>query len=236
MAIPTSGPTASWWKETVVIVAIIGAIGGIIVAIINGLFSSSKSSAQPLPPMVPQITSSSSPASESPSPSTPPSPTASGTSPSDSGSTPAGDSPPTAPSPTKVQLAVLCNASNAHPAICGESAGDPVQVGGVLFSYQGENNAFGEFAPPKWGPILQFSPTTCTSLTIRFASTKATANLQVVQSHSASVTASATGKVGTLTAKLDGGPFTLQANNSNGYQVFVDGYATCNTPSGEISQ
>jgi hypothetical protein len=143
-----------------------------------------------------------------------------------------------APSPTKVPLAVLCNAQNAEVYVCGTSYGGTQTVGGTLFQYYGEDNPNGGAVPPIWDLVLQFSPTTtCTRLVLNFAPTSSivdtVAYLQVIQSRFKPVTASARDSIGTLTVKLDGGPFEIQADSTDGSEVVVNGYGICNSSSGE---
>lgn len=109
-------------------------------------------------------------------------------------------------------------------------------MGNRLFAYYGENNGFADAQSPNWNLVLQFSANTCTYMKMQLATndSSSTAYLQVVQSTLQPVTASAPGgEIGTLTAKLDSGPFELQADSSDGSQVFVNGYAICKTPSAQ---
>lgn len=141
------------------------------------------------------------------------------------------------PSPVKVSLAQLCDSpGDVNAYICGQSYGGTVQVGSRLFTYYGENNGFASAQPPNWDLVLQFSANTCTYMNMQFATegSSSTAYLQVVQTNLQPVTATAPkGTIGTLTAKLDGGPFKLQADSSDGSQVFVNGYAICTSSSGQ---
>ena len=142
-----------------------------------------------------------------------------------------------APSPVRVPLADLCNAPNAEASYCGTSDEQTVQVGSTLFPYYAQDNPNGNAEPPNWDPVLQFPATTCTRLVLNFAPTSSfpniTAHLEVVQSHSQPKTASAPSSIGTLAVKLDGGPFQIQVNSTDGSPVAVNGYAICNSPSGE---
>jgi hypothetical protein len=141
------------------------------------------------------------------------------------------------PSPVKISLAQLCDSPGAvNVYICGQSYGGTVQVGSRLFTYYGENNGFASAQPPNWDLVLQFSANTCTYMKMQFATedSSSTAYLQVVQTTLRPVTSTAQkGTIGTLTAKLDGGPFELQADSSDGSQVFVNGYAICTSPSAQ---
>lgn len=152
-----------------------------------------------------------------------------------SGSAPSPTFKSAAPTPVKVTLATLCNAPNTEVWVCGPSYGATENIGSTLFTYYGATNPNGNASPPYWDLVLQFPATTCTRLVMNFAtaSPNETAYLQLIQSHSQPKTASAYNSIGTLKANLDGGPFELQGDSSDGSQVVVNGYAICKSPSGE---
>ena len=138
--------------------------------------------------------------------------------------------------PVKVPIAELCN--NADSVYICED--EEIEVGDRIFSYEAENNGFASTRPPNWGRILYFPGNTCVRLVVRFAVSDHSsepgnkANLRVIQSRSSTATASTPrGSIGTLSASLDRGPFRLEGNSTDGAQVFVSGYAVCNTPSGQ---
>ncbi|MGH3631672.1 MAG: hypothetical protein ACRDRL_30075 [Sciscionella sp.] len=159
------------------------------------------------------------------------------TSPSSSASN--GANAPTHPS-FQVPLAALCNAPGANVYICGTSYGGTAQTGDRLFAYTGENNSNADTKPPNYDLVLHFPNNTCTKLVVQFslddrtAQAGSAANIRLLQQKNGAVTATAVrGTIGTLTANLDGGPFDLDANATDGSQVFVNGYALCGTSSGE---
>jgi hypothetical protein len=147
--------------------------------------------------------------------------------------------PAPAPPTHRLSLAVVCNLPTVTTIyICGPDEGDTVEVGGVLFQYYGENNGFANAAPPYWSVIVGVKASTCESLTIRFAVADtlagpgSVANLQIIRSGAPPVEARAPrGHVGALSAKISGS-FVIQANSTDGSQVFADGYAICRTESG----
>lgn len=135
------------------------------------------------------------------------------------------------PTPQKISLAQLCD-SGGDAYICGASFGGSIQTGDRMFTYHGQNNGFAGTRPPNWGLVLSFPANSCTQMVMNFAidGSNDTSHLEVVQTSMPPTTATAAaGKVGTLSTKLDGGPFRLQANADKGSQVFVDGYAICTT-------
>lgn len=141
------------------------------------------------------------------------------------------------PLPTNVPVAELCNAPGASAYFC-DSSGPTAQVGGRLFVYTvWMRNA--ATVPPRYDQILAFPANTCTKIVIEFAqderiSRSATkANVRVVQSTRTPVVASVVrGSIGKLTSDLDGGPFEIQGNATDGLQVYINGYAICDSPSG----
>jgi uncharacterized protein with LGFP repeats len=61
-----------------------------------------------------------------------------------------------------------------------------------------------------------------------------TANLAVIQTTlDAQYSSTPYGQQGTFTAQLNGGPWNLEANTTDGSTVYENGYAMCYTPSGE---
>jgi hypothetical protein len=158
---------------------------------------------------------------------------------SDGGADPTTAPPTQKPKPQKVALAALCGAPGANSYICGGDFGGTVQVGGRLFQFYGENNANAHAEPPYWDLVLDFPANTCTKIVLQFAADErdekadATANLKLTRTGADPVTVQTPrGTVGTLSATLDGGPFTLGANATDESQVVVNGYAVCTTDSG----
>jgi hypothetical protein len=152
----------------------------------------------------------------------------------------AGSSPTTlSPTTSSVALRALCNARGAQVYICGLRSDQTIQVGGKLFTYVGETNGYANAKPPNWALVLHFPANTCQRLVIQFArddrnaAPGSTSNVQLLQSKNPAVTASASrGSVGTLDVELDGGPFDLSANATDGESVKVNGYALCASSSG----
>jgi hypothetical protein len=145
-----------------------------------------------------------------------------------------------APSPVRVSLGELCDSPGMENAyICGDSDGGTVQAGSRLFTYYGQSNGNAFAEPPNWSLVLQFGSNTCTDIKLQFSTDSSTdpgttAYLQIVQVNLPPTTVSAApGTVGTLTTKLDGGAFELQADSSDGSSVYVNGYAICSSPSGQ---
>ena len=131
----------------------------------------------------------------------------------------------------KVPIADLCGVSDAVSAVCGEGYGGTIQVGSRLFSYRAKNRGF---RSPEWGLVLHFPDNTCTKLVMNFAmdnresKVASKANLRITQSREPVRTASTShGTMGTLSTKLDGGPFDLEANSTEFAAVYVNGYAVC---------
>jgi hypothetical protein len=134
-----------------------------------------------------------------------------------------------------VALAALCNAPGASVYSCGSDHKGTVEVGDQVFTYVGRGNPFAYPKPPRWGKLLDFPSTTCSKLVVNFAArdTSGVANIRVIQTDAQPQTASRpSGKLGTLTATLNGNPFRLQYNSETGGPVYVDGYAICTTDSG----
>lgn len=156
-------------------------------------------------------------------------PTATGTPGSIMPSTSMTSSPaPPPPTPTKVSLGELCNTPGAYAVFCGPGYGGTADIGDHVFTYHGSLNPA---TPPQWSDLLRFPASKCSKLVISFGADYGgplTINARVIQAGSPPVSAKAGyGQVGTLTASLNGGPFSLQFNDSNGTAVFLDGYAVC---------
>ncbi len=144
------------------------------------------------------------------------------------------------PPPTyKVPLSTLCRLPGSNDYICGTDYSGTIQVGGELFQYVDQTNGFSGAEPPYWDLLVSDPANTCFSLTIQYASPDQVSNVgqnssvQLLQVGVPAVqSTTARGTVGTLTADLNGSPFTLEGNSSDGEQVFADGYALCHTVSG----
>jgi hypothetical protein len=108
-----------------------------------------------------------------------------------------------------------------------------IQVGSRLFEYSGQTDGFASYQPPSWGGILTVTPTNCFELDLTFATDTTggvapnVSNAHVIQSSGETVASARSGQVGTLKTKLDGGTIQIEANSSDGAQVFANGYALC---------
>lgn len=140
----------------------------------------------------------------------------------------AATAPPPQSTPTQIALTQLCNTPHAH---CLATYSGTIPVGNQTFSYSVHTECCPE--PPEWDQAVNFPENTCTSIYIQFAvKGSGTAYLQLMQGSNPKVSKSTTGAVGILTAALDGSPFILEADSSDGSWVFLNGYAICITDSG----
>jgi hypothetical protein len=216
------------WTVVGGITGLLGIVLTVILVSVNA--DAGSHSAAPPPHSTPSTAPVSTNTPTSPSPSSP-----NGSESPPPSSPPPSSPPPTLTSPVRIPLGQLCDTSG-QVYICGQNYGGTVQVGNKVFTYHGEDNGFAGTQPPNWDLVLGFPANTCSSLVINFAvssSRDGTVNVRVIQTTDAEQKASVSyGHVGRLVAKLDGGPFYLQANSTTGAQVFADGYAICSTDSG----
>ena len=138
--------------------------------------------------------------------------------------------------------ALYSYATVAYATLCREYWGgsscsaQTVQIGEAIFTYVWESYG-GQY--PTYVTPLEFASTSCSSLSVDFATndpnSSDTAYLKVIQSGSDPQYAStAAGTIGKFSPKLDGGPFYLEASETNGsYGTYLSGHATCYTPTGK---
>lgn len=127
----------------------------------------------------------------------------------------------------RVALSAVC------AAIEGFCGAQTVQIGSTVFTYilNGANTY------PSYVTVLKVTPTSCAHAWIQFGTNDSTsgavAYAEVVQSSTDPQTRSvAAGAIATLSAKLDGGPFYVDVSETDDESVYVNGYASCYTPSG----
>jgi hypothetical protein len=127
----------------------------------------------------------------------------------------------------RVALSAIC------AAIYGFCGAQTVQIGTTVFTYILNGSAI----YPNYSTVLKATPTSCAHAWIQFGTNDsgsgALAYAEIVQSSTDPQTRSvAAGTIGTLSAKLDGGPFYVDLSETNDDSVYVNGYASCYTPSG----
>lgn len=140
----------------------------------------------------------------------------------------------------EVPLSSICNIENEkyETGDCASSSAT-VQIGGNLFEYTVEQNWGMEAQAPSWSSPFSFPKNTCRQLVITFGVSNSdnstdTANLEVIQTTlDPEYSSTPYGQLGTFTAGLDGGPWNLQANTTDGSTVYENGYAMCYSPTGE---
>lgn len=137
----------------------------------------------------------------------------------------------------RIPVSYLCNAA-IETYICGSDYEKAIQIGNRMFTYVGQGNS--NAVPPYWTLVFGHGKTTCNQIVIQFgmddnrAKSGAIANIEVIQgSTAAQVAQTSTGHLGKLTASLDGSPFTINAQSTDGTSVVVNGFALCTTASGQ---
>jgi hypothetical protein len=142
-----------------------------------------------------------------------------------------------------VSLAQLCGAPGASSQFdsCGPSDGI-TQIGSQVFPYMAISPVYND--TPE---VMTFPKTTCRSLTLKFAFSASEDNTVRALTNTVSVAQTAVGpkqatvssnQVGTLTVKLDGGPWAIDAAANapapgGNWAIFLSGSAMCLTSNGE---
>lgn len=149
----------------------------------------------------------------------------------------AGIASPTQPPPQifKVSLSTLCNLPDAEVSICGDDYAHTAQLSTKVFQYVDSAEA----TTPYWGNLLTVTLATCQAVVISFAEdvrngkSGSVDTVELLQTSGTPQSASNSwGSSGTLSAHLLKGPITLQAQSSDGEEVYANGYALCSSPSG----
>ncbi len=130
-----------------------------------------------------------------------------------------------------VVLNAFCNESEA--GYCGSP--QTVQIGQTIFTYSVESYEPNSY--PNYTDVLELNSTSCNSITVRFATNDTTsgdfAYEEVIQARSdAQYGKVGVDAIGTFHASLDGGPFYLEDSETVGDSIFMNGSASCYTPSG----
>ena len=152
--------------------------------------------------------------------------------------------PPTVsaePQYSPVSLAALCSNTDNHFEYCSD--GDTLKIGQDEYTFTTVAQVFTEMD----GPLLSFSSTTCRGLSLRLAigGSELPSELGITVSVTSQGTQSVTvnpGQLATLTADLTAGPFEIDASaslppngaNSTGWELLLDGSASCSTSSGML--
>jgi hypothetical protein len=136
-----------------------------------------------------------------------------------------------------VSFGIICRVAGG----CGSSSGD-VQIGSSVYVYQASYE-IEQATYPTYTQEFNYSyKTSCASARITFAGSgdfdgaaSFTTYAQVVQTASDAVTASAaSGSIGSLSVKFDGGPwiFNMSATDDNFANVYANGTFRCYTSNG----
>jgi len=136
------------------------------------------------------------------------------------------------------QLALKDLCRSASEATTCFDAPVSIRAGGRTFIAVVHNGCCGT-EPPYWGGLIEFDKaTSCTSLHLEFAADsdgtdQGESAAHVVQNQTdEQVATEPNGSVGVLDASLDGSPFLIEANSTNGRTVYANGYARCSTQNG----
>jgi hypothetical protein len=134
----------------------------------------------------------------------------------------------TEPSPTPAQLSLteLCNDPDAGIyAVCNPST---MNLGNQVFSYEIRDEPD---SAPEWSTVLTYSGSACSKIFVQFAATSqetGSVDVRVLQSSGTPIATSASfGQIGTLTATLNGGPFSIEVNDTDGSVIYYNGYVVC---------
>jgi hypothetical protein len=138
----------------------------------------------------------------------------------------------------RVSLALICAEENRLDDTGDCLSPGTIQIASNLFTYVTQQNWGVGASPPYWSDPFSLPANTCRQLIVNFGlpntdATDDTSNIEVIQTTlSPEESSTPYGQLGTIIAKLDGGPWNLQANTSDGSTVFENGYAMCFTASG----
>ncbi len=130
-----------------------------------------------------------------------------------------------------VPLNAFCNESQA--GYCGSP--QTVQIGQTVFTYTVESGAPNSY--PDYTDVLELNSTSCDAITVRYATDDTNSGddvyEEVIQARSDPQYGQAgIDTIATFQATLDGGPFYLEDSETEGYQIYMNGSASCYTPSG----
>jgi hypothetical protein len=133
-------------------------------------------------------------------------------------------------------LSTICNLPTVEQSFCSDGT---VRISGGVFSYAIGDVNIG-IQPPRWTTVLEVKSSSCSSITLKFVedidsgAPGASAYIHVLQDSGPAQTSpgALVGHVGALTATLNGGPFFVETNSTDGADVWVNGNATCATESG----
>jgi hypothetical protein len=139
---------------------------------------------------------------------------------------------------SSVSLATLCNAPNVTVGGSGCAPGT-MQVGSHVFSYEIIGDYLGD-EPPNYATLIVFPNNRCRTLSLTFgldsnnSQTGEVAYVQILQRTLDPQHASAPqGRLGSLVARLDRGPWYLQNSTTDGDLVYYNGSASCWSADGE---
>ncbi|MFC8199931.1 hypothetical protein ACFUTV_31745 [Streptomyces sp. NPDC057298] len=139
-----------------------------------------------------------------------------------------------------VSMQALCRADGAVSHFGCDT--DEADLDEAVFTHVLETNPNRSIVDPNWDYLLKFGPTSCTRITVRFTAPTAQMDpgtivkARLVQEGADAVEATAVRSgIGSLTAKLTGGPFRIEGvttDETRGVQVVANGTATCTSDSG----
>jgi hypothetical protein len=149
--------------------------------------------------------------------------------------------PPPPPPPSTVPLGSLCDSDFVTVnAAKGCPYTGTTTIGTSSFAYTVLVKSNNDSVSPAYWDLIDFPATTCRSITLTFglpndgSQPGDTASIEVVTQSMAPQSATvAYGGVGTLTATLDGGQWSLENSASNGKDpIAINGVATCSSSTG----
>lgn len=150
------------------------------------------------------------------------------------------ETPPSSPTLVPVSLGTLCAGDDSVYTRNGCPYNGATTIGDSTFNYSILINSNGDSVTPSYWDLIDFPATTCSSIKLTFgmpdngSKPGDTASIEVVtETQAAQVASVSYGNTATLTATLDGGPWSLENSASNADdEIAINGTAACTSASG----